>query len=93
MGRILDSDGVEVKPGCTVRFAYGIPPVVVDAPIVERDGELIALTEGHTPAECAVADLEKFVDLFYVRREPKPKRTSSLMAQLSPTQRLEKTNR
>jgi len=38
----LDDDGVPVKAGDTVRFNYGIPPVVVDAKIVKRRGTLVA---------------------------------------------------
>ena len=32
--KILDSDGVEVTPGCVIRFGYGIPPVSVVAPVI-----------------------------------------------------------
>lgn len=65
---IRDSDGVEVTAGCTIRFAYGIPPVGVRAPVVDRDGVLIALTEGHNPKECKVADLKRSVRDFWVTR-------------------------
>lgn len=51
--KILDSDGVEVKAGDKIRFGYGIPAVSVRrAPVVERDGKLLALTKGHNPSEC-----------------------------------------
>ena len=39
IGKILDSDGVEVKAGCKIWFTYGIPPVLVIAPVIERDGK------------------------------------------------------
>ena len=61
-----DSDGVKVKAGDVVTFSYGIPPVGVTAPIIERDGELIALTTGHNPSECAVSSLRKHVGDFWV---------------------------
>ena len=66
--KILDSDGVEVTAGCTVFFSYGIPPVGVVAPVVDRDGVLIALTKGHHPSEAEVRDLEKHVGCFYVQK-------------------------
>lgn len=65
--KILDSDGFEVFPGCTISFSYGIPPVVVIAPVVERDGKLVALCDGHNPSECDVSELEGHVGNFFVR--------------------------
>lgn len=38
---IKDDYGVPVAPGCTIVFSYGIPPVVVEAEVVERDGRVI----------------------------------------------------
>ena len=69
MGKILDGDGVEVMAGCTVGFSYGTPPVGVIAPVIERDGKLIAITEGHRPSECEVRLLKAHVGYFYVRKE------------------------
>lgn len=66
--RILDSDGVEVTAGCTIHFGYGIPPVGVEAPVIERDGVLVALTPGHNPKECKVSSLMKHVGDFWVRK-------------------------
>jgi hypothetical protein len=65
---IRDSDGVEVTAGCTIHFGYGIPPVPVVAPVVERKGVLIALTEGHNPSECRVSELKRHVGDFWVKR-------------------------
>jgi len=62
---LLDDDGVPVTAGDTVRFNYGIPPVVVDAKIVKRRGSLIALTPGHDPAECNLRTLRKYVGNWY----------------------------
>lgn len=56
----VDDDGVEITPGCTLVFSYGVPPVVVEAKVIERDGTLIALTPGHTPAEAPVRDITPF---------------------------------
>ncbi len=58
---LLDDDRVPVKAGDTVRFNYGIPPIVVDAKIVQRRGQLIALTPGHDPAECNLRKLRSYV--------------------------------
>jgi len=62
---LLDDDRVPVKAGDTVRFNYGIPPVVVDAKIVQRRGQLIALTPGHDPAECNLCKLRSYVGNWY----------------------------
>jgi hypothetical protein len=64
--KIVDSDGVKVIPGCTIFFSYGIPPVGVVAPVIERDGELIAITKGHSPEEGKVSELMNLVGCFYV---------------------------
>jgi hypothetical protein len=64
-GTERDDDGIPVKAGDTVRFNYGIPPVVVDAKIVQRSGQLIALTPGHDPAECNLRSLRKYVGNWY----------------------------
>ena len=66
MRKIVDSDGVEVTAGCTIHFGYGIPPVPVMAPVIERNGVLIALTEGHKPAEVRVQSLKRHVGDFWV---------------------------
>lgn len=68
-GKIFDSDGVEVIAGCKVSFSYGIPPVAVTSEVVERNGELIALTPGHNPKECKMRTLEHHVGSFWVRGE------------------------
>lgn len=44
-------NGIEIKPGKIAHFIYGIPFVVVNAPIIERDGKLIMLTPDHNPQE------------------------------------------
>ena len=65
---ILDEDGLVVTAGCVIHFGYGIPPVGVDAKVVDRDGVLIALTPGHKPAECRVDQLAKHVGNFWVKQ-------------------------
>ena len=62
---LLDNDGVPVKAGDTVGFSYGIPPVGVEARIVRRRNKLIALTPGHTPTECNLRSLRKYVGSWY----------------------------
>jgi hypothetical protein len=61
-----DSDGVEINEGDVIHFTYGIPPVGVEAPIISRDGELIAITAGHNPAECKLSNLSRHIDYFWV---------------------------
>jgi hypothetical protein len=65
---IKDEDGIEVKEGDFIRFAYGIPPVVVRAEVISRDGKLIALTPGHKPDECSLRQLRKHVGDFNIDR-------------------------
>lgn len=61
---MTDEDGREVSAGDTIRFGYGIPPVCVEAEVIERNGKLIALTPGHTPKECSLELLKKYVGAF-----------------------------
>lgn len=60
-----DIDGNIVRAGDTVTFSYGIPPIKVVAPVISRDGQLIAITKGHNPAECELRELKKTVGAFY----------------------------
>lgn len=56
-----DDDGNFVRHGDQVRFSYGIPPVGVEADLVEEDGDLVALTPGHNPDRVALKSLRRFV--------------------------------
>ena len=47
--RLRDDDGEWVQAGDVVRFTYGIPPLVAEAKVVQRAGQLIALTPEHNP--------------------------------------------
>ena len=67
---LLDDDGEKVRAGDEVCFSYGIPPVHVTAPIVKRNGRLIALTPGHDPEEIALRNLRKHVGCWY-KQNPK----------------------
>ena len=58
--KVLDGDGKEVRAGCTIGFSYGIPPIGVAAPVIERDGELVALTA----AMLGPTGLDKFQEKF-----------------------------
>ena len=60
-----DDDGGWVTSGDSVRFSYGIPPVTVIAPIIERDGKLIGLCSGHDPAEFELRSLRRHVGAWY----------------------------
>jgi hypothetical protein len=66
--KIYDADGVQVTDGCEVSFSYGIPPVGVIAPVIERDGDLIVITKGHHPEESYAMHLKDAVGDFYVRK-------------------------
>ncbi len=66
MGKaIRDDDGEFVRAGDRIRFSFGIPPVRVIAEIIDRDGELIALTPDHKPKECRLRSLRRFVGGFW----------------------------
>ena len=60
-----DVDGRDIREGDTIRFSYGIPPTLVEAPVIERDGVLIALTPDHNPKECPVKSLRRNVGEFW----------------------------
>lgn len=60
-----DSDMMQIRAGNWIRFSYGIPPRVVRAEVVERNGRLIALTPGHTPDECDLRALRIAVGEFW----------------------------
>lgn len=62
---LLDDDRQPTRAGDTIRFNYGIPPVVVRAKIVRRGKSLIALTPGHTPSECNLRTLRKYVGSWF----------------------------
>lgn len=74
MARVLDSDGREVRPGDTIYFAFGTPGVRVEAPVIEHDGRLIALTPECTPQECNLRALRRYVGEFWIisRLKPEP---------------------
>lgn len=65
MIRHRDDDGNMVTSGDTVKFIYGIPPVLVKARLIQRKNKLIALTPGHTPSECPLARLRKYVGAWF----------------------------
>ena len=60
-----DDDGFAARAGDIVMFSYGIPPVRVEAEVINRNGILIALTPGHNPPECRLRDLRRFVGARY----------------------------
>ena len=76
MGKMTkDSDGNKIYAGDRIRFSYGIPPVRVVASIVDKGGELIALTPDHKPTECRLSLLRQYVGCFYKEevRRPDPR--------------------
>jgi hypothetical protein len=62
---LLDDDGKPVGAGDTIVFYYGIPPVAVHAPIINRGGSLIALCKGHNPPKCNLRTLRRYVGSWY----------------------------
>ena len=67
--RMRDDDGEWVKAGDTVHFCYGIPPIGVDAPIIERGGKLIGLCPGHNPPEFNLRSLRRYVGNWYKQND------------------------
>lgn len=65
---ITDDDGNVVTAGCVICFGYGIPPIGVEAKVVERKGKLIALTPGHNPTECEVSFIKKWFNFWIVTK-------------------------
>jgi hypothetical protein len=61
MKSIKDSDGNKTTAGDKVRFTYGIPPVLVIGDVIERNSSLIVLTPGHSPSECNLRSLKRYV--------------------------------
>jgi hypothetical protein len=58
---LLDNEGAAVRHGDTIGFSYGIPPVGVRAQVEQRGKSLFALTPGHTPAECNLRSLRRYI--------------------------------
>jgi len=75
---LLDDDGERTGAGDVVRFNYGIPPVVVNAPIVERDGKLIGLCPAHNPPEFNLRSLRRYAGNWYKQNdEHEPRREAT----------------
>lgn len=66
---VKDDDGVEVREGDVIHFAYRRYAVGVIAPVICRDGKLIVITKGHNPEECPLASLRKHVSSFWIERK------------------------
>lgn len=60
-----DDDGYEVRAGSKIQFSYGIPPVKVVGEVVEVGGKLVVKTPGHTPPECNIRSLRRYVGSWY----------------------------
>jgi len=63
--RLRDGAGEWVTAGDTIRFTFGLPPIVAFAKIIERDGKLIALTPTHNPPECNLRSLRRYVGYWF----------------------------
>jgi len=66
---LLDDDGERTGAGDVVHFSYGIPPVGVDAQIIERDGRLVGLCPGHNPPEFKLRSLRRYVGGWYKHKQ------------------------
>ena len=53
---LLDSEGTEVWEGDVLHGNYGIPPVGVDFPVEFHAGAFYAITTGHNPDICLLAE-------------------------------------
>lgn len=60
-----DDDGRIVRAGHHVHTSYGIPPVRIEAKVVEMGGKLWALTPDHKPSKCTLANLRKYCGSFW----------------------------
>ena len=63
--KAIDSDGHFVLPGDRIRFSFGIPPQVVEGPVVTIHDELWVLTPKFTPSRCKLKDLREYVGEFW----------------------------
>ena len=64
-----DRYGKKVKAGDTVHSSYGIPPVVIEGKVVDREGVLWVLCPGHTPDECKLTAFKRYLGGFEVLNE------------------------
>jgi len=61
-----DTAGRKVVAGDRIHFAYGIPPVGVDADVVEKGGRLVAISPPpHKPRESSLESLRRHVGEFW----------------------------
>jgi hypothetical protein len=61
----IDDDGTRTYAGDSIRFSFGIPPTLVTAKIIERNGRLVALTPRHNPTECNLRRLRSCVGAWW----------------------------
>lgn len=61
----MDSDRRRVYPGDSIRFSFGIPPLLVIGKVVLREGEFWVLTPTVKPTECRIKELRECVGDFY----------------------------
>ena len=73
---LLDDDRVPVKAGDTVRFNYGIPPVVVDAKIVQRRGLAELVNQVLVERRSVLALINKTLCEAALQRGPAPASSS-----------------
>lgn len=66
---VKDDDGYKLCVGDIVRFSFGIPPIVVAAPIEEIDGRYYAMTPDHNPKKCELRRLRQHVGNIYRGKE------------------------
>jgi len=65
--RLRDDEGEWVTAGDIVHFSYGIPPISVDARIIERGGRLFGLCPGHNPPAFNLRALRRYVGSWHKR--------------------------
>lgn len=73
--RMKDDDGEWVVAGDWITFIYGIPFVSVEAEIIERDGQLVAVdrvnSQGHELRENPLRSLRRHVGNWYRKPDTK----------------------
>lgn len=71
-GPIRDDDGDIVRAGDRLRSSYGIPPRRIEGVVVERNGRLVVLTPGHSPAECTLREFAEHLGNFWIEKRQQP---------------------
>jgi hypothetical protein len=62
-----DDDGVPITEGCTISFAFGIPPVCCESKIEIRDGEYWAVEVTRPEVHAKLAEILPYYSIFVIK--------------------------